>query len=70
MDNVFFSKSISIKILPERIKQSLDLIKSEGSIEFWSVMRMDLTLFSQKYCAKIGLTDVTVYTISEVPTKP
>jgi len=67
MDSVFFSGSISIKTLPERIKQSLDAIKSEGKYRILVGDANGFDSLLQTYCAKIGLTDVTVYTISEVP---
>ncbi|WP_114783563.1 hypothetical protein [Vibrio tetraodonis] len=67
MDSVFFSGSISIKTLPERIKRSLEAIKSEGKYRILVGDANGFDSLLQTYCAKIGLTDVTVYTISEVP---
>ncbi|MUK93769.1 hypothetical protein GNP80_15160 [Aliivibrio fischeri] len=67
MDSVFFSGSISIKTLPERVKQSLDIIKNEGKYRILVGDANGVDALIQKYCAKIGLTNVTIYTIGDTP---
>ncbi|WP_349918251.1 hypothetical protein [Aeromonas veronii] len=67
MSSVFFSGSISIKSLPERIQASVDQIKDIGQYNILVGDAAGFDILLQEYCRKINFTKVTVYSISEIP---
>ncbi|MUJ39699.1 hypothetical protein [Aliivibrio fischeri] len=67
MDIVFFSGSISIKNLPDRIKESLNQIKENGQFKIIVGDASGFDILLQEYCKLINFLDVTVYTIYEKP---
>ncbi len=67
MSSVFFSGSISIKSLPERIQISIDQIKEIGQYNILVGDASGFDILLQEYCRKINFSNVTVYSISAVP---
>lgn len=65
-NKVFISGSISIKILPSSVEDSIDKIIQNG----WEILVGDangVDAFVQNYCLKCGYNNLTVYSISETP---
>lgn len=67
MGSVFFSGSISIKHLPERIIESLNQINDVNEYEILVGDAAGFDSLLQEYCEKIHFTNVTVYTVNETP---
>ncbi|MCT8986554.1 hypothetical protein [Shewanella phaeophyticola] len=67
MGSVFFSGSISIKRLPERIIQSINQINEIKEFEILVGDAAGFDSLLQDYCEKIGFTSVTVYSVNDTP---
>ncbi len=67
MESVFFSGSISIKALPQRIMASIDQIYCSGDYEVLVGDASGFDFLLQQYCEQIGFNKVTVYSINKTP---
>lgn len=67
METVFFSGSISINNLPDRIKESINKIKAKAEFKIIVGDASGFDILLQEYCKSIDFSDITVYTIYEKP---
>ncbi len=67
MGSVFFSGSISIKRLPERIIESINQINEIKKFEILVGDAAGFDSLLQSYCEKIGFINVTVYSVNDTP---
>ncbi|ABX47944.1 MULTISPECIES: hypothetical protein [Shewanella] len=67
MDSVFFSGSISIKTLPEKIINSINQLSINGDFRVLVGDAAGFDTLLQEYCNRIGFKNVTVYSISKKP---